>query len=165
MKSYKKNNNGFTLIELIAVMAIIAIIAVFALPSVFSLNKESDDVMLDAKTSAIYKVVSSKAIATTGQDVTNVFNLTLHKNFFELQNIGDDEVLFCFSTDVKTADIGTTITTTNNKTVSTLQTENPTRFIIIIPITATTTYDVTQDLVILQPGSNVKYVNGLKAFS
>lgn len=167
MKNYKKNYNGFTLIELIAVMAIIAIMLAFALPSLFALNDESDKAMLDAETSAIYKVVSSKLIATTGRDVTQIFNLTENPDFFEMQNISDDEVFFCFSTSVQTADINTTITTFDNATVETLQAANPDRFIIIIPINdaTTNTFDFTQDIVIIQPDSDVKYVNGLKDFS
>lgn len=172
MKNQRKHNNGFTLVELIAVMAIIAITLTFAIPSVFTFNDENEKAQVDAETSAIYKVVSSKAVSSIGSDVTKIFNLTTNKNFFELQNISDDEILFCFSQNVDSTNITTiknitTIDTTSNKKISELQTENPKKFIIIIPITDTTskTYDFTQDIVILQPGSDIKYVNGLKDLS
>lgn len=166
MKNQKQFNSGFTLIELLAVMAIIAIMLAFALPSVFTFNDEADHAKLDSQTSAIYKIVSSKAVATLGNDVTQVFDLTTNRNFFELQNISDDEVIFCFSLDVDVDNIEDVATTdvTGSMTISQLQAANQARFIIIIPITDTNQFDITQDIVILQPGSDVMYVNGLKDF-
>lgn len=167
MKNQKQFNSGFTLIELIAVMAIMAIMLAFALPSIFTFNDETVEARVDAETSVIYKVVSSKAVSSIGNDVTEVFDLTTNRNFFELQNIGDDEVLFCFSLDVDVEHLEdvTTTAVTGSQTISQLQEANQDRFIIIIPITDTNVFDVTQDIVILQPGSDVRYVNGLKDFS
>ena len=57
-----KNKSGFTLVELLAVIAILAILVIIALPNVLKLynNAKKNTFLIEAKT--IYKEASSKSL-------------------------------------------------------------------------------------------------------
>ena len=71
-----KNNKGFTLVELLAVIAILALLVIIALPNVLKMFNQAkkDTFLTEAKT--IYKEISKKYIseAMKGNKISNISN-------------------------------------------------------------------------------------------
>ncbi len=146
--------NGFTLIELIVVLAILGILIAIATPNLKYFVSESEETSLDTQTQAVYNVVVNKLIDSTGTNVTEVLNFDKNPDLFSLQNLYKDDVYFEFTTSVDT--------TPNN--IKRLTSAHPDQYIIIIPVIDTVDFypNFTQDVVIVQPNSNVMFINGVK---
>ncbi len=154
IKLYKKpldKKNGFTLIEMIVVLAILGILIAIATPSLKFFTEESNETSLDTTTQAMYNVVVNKMVDATG---TNVKDILDNPDLFSLQNLTENDVHFEFTTSV------------NNtlQTVSSIVSANPDKYVVLIPVVDTTDYlpDFTQDVVIVQPNSDVMFINGEK---
>lgn len=77
----KKNKNGFTLVELLAVIVIFAVIVILAVNNIFSATKKSKDKAL--KASAISFIKSANDVAFQ----TDVESVKLNNGTFEIANI------------------------------------------------------------------------------
>ena len=81
-------NKGFTLVELLAVIAILAILVIIALPNVLSMFNEAKKDTFLTETKNIYKEISKKYINETmrGNKITNISN-TNNKLDLESDNL------------------------------------------------------------------------------
>ncbi len=142
---------GFTLVELVAVLAILGILIAIASPSLKYFSSESQETSLDTQTQAMYTVVVNNIIDATGSDVSIPLS---NPDLFNLQNLSQEDVHFEYVTSVDTsADY-----------INSLTTAHPDKYIIIVPVIDTVDYypNITQDVVIVQPNSNVMFINGVK---
>ncbi len=153
-------HKGFTLIEMLVVLAILGVLLAITGPSLSYLTKESQDAKYDASAKAIYKEICDIAIDTANKDPNDVFNTTNNPKIFELSNVNDSNVFFIFSEDPNTL--------TYNNVASQLTNVN-TDYAIVIPIgyaeehgNTICRFNFTKDIVIYPPNYSYKYVNGQK---
>ncbi len=147
-----KKRNGFTLIEMIVVLAILGILLTIATPSLQYYAKKTEDTSSNSTTKAIYSVVVNKMVDSTGTDVTQLLNFTNTPDLFSLQNLKENDVHFVFTDNTKDTYSG----------IDSIVTANPDKFIVLVPVVNTkdNVPDFTQDIYIIQPNSNTTFING-----
>ncbi len=146
--------NGFTLIEMIVVLAILGILLTIATPSLQYYSKETKEASLDSTSKAIYNVVINKMVDSTGTNVTEVLNFSNNPDLFTLQNLTETDVHFEFTQNAEE-----TLKSSNS-----LVTAHPDKYVVLVPVVDTTDYfpDFTQNVYVVQPNSDVYFINGAK---
>lgn len=149
-----KKNLGFTLIELITVLAIVGILIGFASPSIKVLFDKSNEIDLDATTYAMYKILCDTAIDNQNENIKNIFDLDNNPHLFNSLNIDEYNVMFLFKNDTNNL--------TYEKITSDIHSDYLDKFIIVIPISNNidNQFDFTKDVYIFQPEGSKTLLNG-----
>ena len=95
----KNNKKGFTLVELIAVIAILSILLVMALPQVLELFNDSRESAFITQVQSIYRAaeeqyVSDQLLPNEGTTATSYCKDATNSNTDDDLNISNDDVLY-----------------------------------------------------------------------
>ena len=119
MKLKRKNNKGFTLIEIIVVLVIMVIMAAIAIPAVTGYIKDAKDSKYIQETHSIYTIVQTeeakaKALgqAITYSDIVTTVNEKLEGTGVTVASIGEASGKYTITF---TSDKKVTVTFTKNK--------------------------------------------------
>ncbi len=167
-------NKGFTLIEMIIVVAILGIILLFTVPSLGYFANETVEVDLDAKSVALNRSIIGTLVDFSNKDVTKTFYLTSNSGsnpntttpLFKDIGLENSDVFITVSTNTDQFNKGNNGDGSLTEHKDTVLPANPDDFVVVIPVHDTTSniFDVTSDIYIYQPqtAKNPKtYKNGV----